>query len=227
MNEGKRLISVFISPSRCFEDIKDKSRWWLPFLILLVAAAIASVLPRLTIPPDVFLETIRQNLPQGVEMQEEQMQMIVERMSSPVAIIGTAVSVILLQTIITFLSALVFWVLFSLFGGKSSFKKSISIVSYTGLVTALGLLFISALSIILQRVDIMTSLGLLPFLDRGTFLFRFASQIDFFALWRVLLMGFGFAIVTESPRWKGLTLVIVPWLLLSLGVAAINVGFGR
>ncbi len=227
MNEGKRLLSVFIAPSALFGDIKERSRWWLPLLILLVVAATASVLPRLTISPEVFLEGMRQNLPQGVEMSEEQLNVLAEQASSPLAIMGTALTVMIVQTIITFLAALAFWAIFAIFGGQANFGKSVSVVSYTGLVTALGMIFVSILSVILQRVDIITSLALLPFLEPGSFLYRFAAQIDLFAVWRIILMGLGFSIVVNVSKIKGFLLVIIPWLLVSLALASINIGFGR
>ena len=227
MNEGKRLISVFIAPSALFGDIRERSRWWLPFLILLVVAAAATTLPRLTIPSDVFLDAMRQNMPQGIEMNEEQMGVLAEQMRSPVAILGTALSVMVVQTLVTFLAALAFWAIFAIFGAQANFRKSVSVVSYTGLVTALGMIFISVLSVILQRIDIMTSFALLPFLEPGTFIFRFAGQIDLFAVWRIILMGLGFSIVVNVSRLKSFLLVIIPWLILSLVVASINIGFGR
>src|SRR5262249_3500733 len=39
LSEGARLINTFIAPRKTFEDLKRKSRWWVPWLLGCVAIA--------------------------------------------------------------------------------------------------------------------------------------------------------------------------------------------
>jgi hypothetical protein len=224
LNEGKRLLSVFIAPGALFEDLRERPRWVVPFLVTIFVAALALVLPRLLIPADVWLEAIRESLPEGVSMSAEQMTLMSQQMRSPLALGGIALSGIIVNVLLTFVCALVFWALFALFGRESSYKKALSVVGYSGLITAFGVLVLAVLSILLQRVDVTTSLAFLPFLERGTFLYRFLAQIDFFAVWRVIVMGAGFAVVMKAGKPTSYIVVIVLWLALCLGLAALRFG---
>ncbi len=224
MTEGKRLLSVFIAPNSLFEDLREGPRWLVPFLVLILVAAVAAVLPRLLISADIWLGVMRDRLPEGMAMSAEQMMTMAQQMSSPIALAGVAVSVTVLNSIVTFASALLFWALFAFFGTESSYKKTLAVVAYSGLITALGMILLSVLAISFQRLDITTSLAFLSFLDQDTFLYRFAAQIDFFTVWRVLIMGAGFAVVTNTRKFTSCTIVIVLWLALSLLLSLVRLG---
>lgn len=224
MNEGKRLLSIFTAPGALFEDLRERPRWVAPFLITIFVAALSLVLPRLLIPANVWVQAIRESLPEGASMSAEQMMLMSEQMRSPLALGGVALSGIIVNVLLTFVSALVFWALFALFGRESSYKKALSVVCYSGLITALGVLVLAVLAISLQRVDVTTSLAFLPFLERGTYLYRFLARVDFFALWRVVVMGAGFAVVMKANKPTSYIVVIVLWLALSLGLAALRFG---
>lgn len=210
-----------------FEDLRERPRWLVPFLILIVVAAVGSVLPRILLPTDVWLDAIRQNLPSGVQMGEEQMTAVMTTMRSPVSVALSALGGILIAGGGAVLAALFFWMLFSILGGKISFTSSFAVVSYSSLINVLGMVMIVILTLILQRLDIQTSLALIPALQPNTYLYRLAAQIDFFTVWRVIIMGLGFSVVADVPKVKGYLSVIIPWILLSLGMAALRFGFTR
>jgi len=229
LNEGSRLLSVFVAPGKLFVDLEERaSRWWLPLVILVLVVAAAAIAVRLFIPPEVWIENIRNNIASsGVAANEEMLDMAMSRMQSPISILFTGLGGAIGQTAVSFLFALAFWAIFAIFGGKINFTKSVTVVTYTGLITALGIILVTVLSISLQRLDIQTSLALLPFLEPDTYLYRLAVQIDFFAIWRVLVMGLGFSVLGSVSRFKGYALVIIPWLILAVGMAFVRVGISR
>lgn len=212
-----------------FEDLRERPRWLVPFLILIVVAAVGSVLPRILLHTDVWLDAIRQNLPSGVQMGEEQMTAVMTTMRSPVTVALSALGGILIAGGGAILATLFFWALFSILGGKISFTRSFAVVSYSSLINVLGMILLSALAISFQRVDITTPFAFyfLSFLEQGTFLYRFAAQVDFFTVWRLIIMGLGFSVVANVPKVKSYLSVIIPWILLSLGMAALRFGFTR
>lgn len=221
MNEGKRLLSIFIAPAQLFEDLEERPRWWLPYLILILVAAVATVLPRLFISPNIWIEAMGQDIPEG--MNAEQLIMLIR---SPVVLISGAVLMIIGQSIVTFFSSLLLWALFVFFGKESTYKKSLALVSYSALIRAFGILLLIGLAIAFQRLNITASLAFLPFLERGSFLYFFTSKIDFFALWRILIAGAGFAVVSNTRKSTSYIIAIILWLLLSLGFAAVPLPFG-
>ena len=227
MSEGRRLLSVFVAPNELFTDLGERPRWLVPFIILILAAAVASVLPRLLLPTEVWLDAMRQQLPGGVEMSEEQMAVAMTTMRSPVSVALNALGGILISGGGAILATLFFWALFSILGGKISFTRSFAVVSYSSLINVLGMVLIVTLTLILQRLDIQTSFALLPVLKPNTYLYRLAAQIDFFTVWRLIIMGLGFSVVANVPKVKSYLSVIIPWILLSLAMAALRFGFSR
>lgn len=227
MSEGRRLLSVFVAPNELFTDLGGRPRWLVPFVILIVAAAVASVLPRLLLPTEVWLDAMRQQLPGGVEMSQEQMAVAMTTMRSPVSVALNALGGILISGGGAILATLFFWALFSILGGKISFTRSFAVVSYSSLIKVLGMVLIVTLTLILQRLDIQTSFALLPALKPNTYLYRLAAQIDFFTVWRVIIMGLGFSVVANVPKVKSYLSVIIPWILLSLAMATLRFGFSR
>ncbi|MBA7617224.1 hypothetical protein ES703_24536 [subsurface metagenome] len=227
MSEGRRLLSVFVAPNELFTDLGERPRWLVPFIILILAAAVASLLPRLLLPTEVWLDAMRQQLPGGVEMSEEQMAVAMTTMRSPVSVALNALGGILISGGGAILATLFFWALFSILGGKISFTRSFAVVSYSSLIKVLGMVLIVTLTLILQRLDIQTSFALLPALKPNTYLYRFAAQIDFFTVWRVIIMGLGFSVVANVPKVKSYLSVIIPWILLSLAMATLRFGFSR
>lgn len=227
MSEGRRLLSVFVAPNELFTDLGKRPRWLVPFIILILAAAVASVLPRLLLPTEVWLDAMRQQLPGGVEMSEEQMAVAMTTMRSPVSVALNALGGILISGGGAILATLFFWALFSILGGKISFTRSFAVVSYSSLINVLGMVLIVTLTLILQRLDIQTSFALLPVLKPNTYLYRLAAQIDFFTVWRLIIMGLGFSVVANVPKVKSYLSVIIPWILLSLAMATLRFGFSR
>ncbi|TKJ43978.1 hypothetical protein CEE36_02340 [candidate division TA06 bacterium B3_TA06] len=227
MSEGRRLLSVFVAPNELFTDLGERPRWLVPFIILILAAAVASLLPRLLLPTEVWLDAMRQQLPGGVEMSQEQMAVVTTTMRSPVSVALNALVGILISGGGAILATLFFWALFSILGGKISFTRSFAVVSYSSLIKVLGMVLIVTLTLILQRLDIQTSFALLPALKPNTYLYRLAAQVDFFTVWRLIIMGLGFSVVANVPKVKSYLSVIIPWILLSLAMAALRFGFSR
>ena len=148
-------------------------------------------------------------------------------MRSPVSIALNALGGILISGGGAILATLFFWALFSILGGKISFTRSFAVVSYSSLIKVVGMVLIVALTLILQRLNIQTSLALIPALKPNTYLYRLAAQVDFFTVWRLIVMGFGFAIVLNTSKVKSYLSVFVPWILLSVVLAAVMLSLSR
>lgn len=211
-------MSVFAAPTALFEDLREYPRWWVPFVIFLVIAILATILPRLLLPDAVLIETLRQNLPQGIELSPDQ---ILTRMRSPAALAINGLMGAAFSGVLTVLLSLFFWGLFAVMGEKSTFVKTLSVVSYSSLVKSIGVLLVIALMLILGRREVYTSLALLPFLEQGSFMFNLAAQFDLFTIWRMAIMGVGFAVMFGTSRQKSFLSVFIPWVLFAVVIATL------
>lgn len=213
MSEGKRLVSAFFAPTSLYEDLRQRPRWVVPLLVVLGVVVATSVFSHFLINPEVRMEAIRESMPQGFELTEEQLQTMQETRDTRM-LIGLAVTAVGLVAGF-FIYSLILWGVFAVFGGKVGYSHSLSIVSYSGLVVALGMIIISVLAVVLQRVDITASLAFLPFIERGSFWYAVAARISFFAVWRTLLIGEGFSVVAGLKRNKSYPLALAVWLALT------------
>jgi len=213
LNEGKRLISVFFAPTALFEDLREKQRWIVPFIICILLAGLVALLPRLFVSPEVWLDIIRNNMSNVKVNIQVSPETMIQQMLSPIAIVFATLEAMVVFSIFTFGISLIFWAIFAIFGGGLNFKKSLSVVSYTGLITIVGALVTTLLSILFQRLDITLSLAALPIFNPDSIWYRLANQINFFAVWRVLVMGLGFAVIGQLKRSKGFLIVIISWLV--------------
>ena len=224
MNEGRRIVSVFIAPESLFSEHQERPRWWVPFLILLATSAITAILPRILISSEVWIQAISENLRDNVALNPEYLKTMVEAMRTPVALFLLSILVVVGQSVVTFLSTLLLWTAFAVFGKKSTYKNVLFVVAYSGLIRAIGMIVVVALAVALQQLDISVSLNFLPFIQKGSFLYYLAGKLDLFALWRTIVAGFGFALVLQSRKSQSFILTVVCWLLLSLAFAAIPPG---
>lgn len=221
MNEAKRLLSVFASPRSLYEDIRERSRWWLPFIIVSVVVAGSAVIQ--LIPA---LSRIG-----GIEGMLEQARAVRPDLDEDFAVtmfyVSPGIVRLILQALVLLLSGLVFWALFAIFGGEINFKKSMAVISYSGLILALGALVTSLIQLAVNSTLVNASFGFLPFLDPRTYIFRVIFMTDFFAIWHVAIMGFGFSIVTRKSKLTSYLIVVIAWAGFTLLAAALMGGGAR
>jgi len=198
-----------------------------PFVIFLLVAALAVVLPRLFLPDQVLLDTIQKNLPAQTEVSPEDMEGLLKMMRAPAMLVLNGLGGAFVAGLGTILATLFLWGLFAILGDKPTFLKSLTVVSYTSLIKGLGTVLVIILMLILQRQEVYTSLAVLPFLEPKTYFYNLAAQIDFFTVWRLIVMGFGFAIVLNASKVKSYLSVFVPWILLSVVLAAVMLSLSR
>jgi hypothetical protein len=81
----------------------------------------------------------------------------------------------------------------------------------------------SAVMIARRSVEVSMSFNLFfPFVEKGTFLFRLLTQLNFFTIWSLLVFGLGLSIVGKMNIKKSYALAFGLWIVAILIGAAMG-----
>jgi len=192
-----RLIGILTSPKETFQSVVASPKWFGVLACTALAVAVFTALPLTT-------EAGRQA---AIDKQVSQMQSfgmqvndeMYSRMEKQSAIMPytTAGSIIVISPIIVSILAGVFFAIFNAaLGGEASFKQVFSVVTHAGVVSSLGAVFGGVVNYFRQRMDSVTTLGsLFPMLSEKSFVANFLGAIDVFAVWWVLVLAMGLAVL--------------------------------
>lgn len=194
---GVAAATVFLSPTRSFDEIRRGAGWLLPFLILVVVAILAAYLSQ---PLQTAIAEARLS-----QLSEAQREAAAGQMR-----IGSIVGLIFapLQVIIALLlSALVFLGVLRAAGNELTYKQVFTGQCYAALVTsALGGLIFAVLIQMKASKGELSSMADLPrlgldLLGGEGFLRGFLSAFNIFAIWWLVVLVYGYAaLVAKKPR---------------------------
>lgn len=240
LTEGQRLINVFIAPSKTFTDIRRNASWWKPWLISMIFSLAFGILAAQKID---MVRFVQQQIEKSPSAQRRMEQATPEQREQGMAIQAriTKVSFYVVPFITLLLGLIVAAVLMGVFnfllGGEVSFQRALSVTFYSyfpGIIKAI-LLCISLLAASdPNNIDIAGNpMPTNPafFMDPmgNKFLYSLLGFIDIFAIWYVVLLGMGFAIVSSNPKItpsKGITAVFVVYGIIALCSAGLKMIFG-
>ena len=234
LSEGERLIDTFVAPSKTFADIRRRTSWWLPFVVMVLA----SLLFTYAVDKKVGFDSIAQHqiekskfadrinsLPP--EQRAAQMQAAAKRTRmftylAPVFILMFALVVSLLWWLTTNFAL----------GANTTFPQIFAIWMYSALpkvimsVLAAVLLFAG---VGVDSFDIQNPIGTnvgyyLP--DSSAVLKAAGSFIDVFGLWTMFLAVMGISIVANKTKGQAAVVVFGWWVVGMLLTVAMAAMFG-
>jgi len=217
----KKIVDLFFSPMEVFKHLNEKPDWIIPVVITLVVVLIFSIiaLPRVILPE-------RSKRIMGMEqLTPEQKDRALSSLEGGRFYILTPVSIIIVTFLLIFIKAGIFFLIFSLFGARTIFKKMLGVVSYAFLTGIPETILKSTLMLIKGSTKVFTSLALFaPNLDFKSPFFTLLSRIDIFTIWNMALISLGCTVIYGISRKKSFGIVFgfwVLWLLLQFGLGFI------
>jgi Yip1-like protein len=233
MSEGQRIVDTFVAPSKTFTDLFRKSSWWGPLLILIVVSILFSFATQQKVGwTRVAENTIHQNPKSEARMAEmpaDQAESFKAVSAKITAVASYSYWVLLL--IFTAILSLLIWATVNFgFGGTAKYGHVFAVYMYANLVMNIKyLLAVVALfaglapDSFLQQNPVGTNIGFYLSSDAPRWLTTFATHIDVFEIWALVLTVIGIAIVAKVKRSSAAIAVVGWWLLIVLiltGVAA-------
>ncbi len=202
------LFNVLYDPTAVFARVKEKPRFWGPFIGLAVLQIIVAIL---TLP---YTRAAMQALTQaraaggGAAAPD----------TSRFAIVGVFTAPIILALGLL-LSAAILWVLASVLAGEASFKHLLSVSTYVGITgVLLALATVAVLMLSQARVQSMADLRpgfgldlLAP--DAGPFLKTLLWMVNPFTLWGLVLTGLGVAGTHNTSKATAFTIATISFVI--------------
>jgi hypothetical protein len=231
LSEVERVVDVFVAPSKTFTDILRSSRWWLPFvLMVLVTLGSAFVVDRQV----GFARVAETQIHQSPKQEDQFNQLTAEQRAARLRGMGvgyrySTYGAFVFILIFVAIAALLYWASFNFgMGARTTYGQMFAVWMYAslpklliGLLTIVTLLFGADADGYDMRNPVGTNLAYyMP--DSGPVLKAILSFFDVIGIWCLLLLIIGTAIIAKVSRGKAATVVIGWWifgLLVSVGMA--------
>ncbi|HDI82436.1 MAG TPA: YIP1 family protein [candidate division WOR-3 bacterium] len=205
------LIDAIVNPGRLFKHIKEKDDWWIPFLVVVVIAIIASLV----------------NFPIFARFMSERMQefgkTVDRELISRLRWINL-ISIFIASFFFLMLTSFVFWAISLGFKARWSFMKSLDLVAYASLVQSIQAIlniiwiYIRGPSNIMSFRDMSLKTGLdLFFNPTNRRLLSIVSHVNVFTIWFYTLLAFGVAEIAGLDRKKSAIVSVITFIVM-LGI---------
>lgn len=204
------IIDIFVDPMKVFIRIESGLTWWKPFA---VTAVIGIINGYLMMPFQVKRLALN---PSG--MPPEQVEAAMENTAKYGIYFLLLVPVGMV--IIYFIVAGISHLMINLMTSKANFKKTLSLISYLGLISILGQLVTSAV-LLAKGVDSIESVAdmtisfspaaLMPDVEGAGF--ALMESLSIFNIWYYVLFLIGTAAIFKIEKSKAIVPVIAIWVL--------------
>jgi hypothetical protein len=206
-----RLIWIFVSPKRLFEEIRDgEVHWWQPWVWV-------SLLNMLTTYVGLPIQTQLASL-NPHDLTDEQLQQNLEALDKFgfLGVISTPVVILITGMIIVAIS----YIVLSVLADQARFKKYLTAYFYASIVASVGLVLGTALTLskgvenIRSMQDATASFGpaLLVSADQKI-LHSIMSNLDLFDLWFFGLIGASVMTIFNLTKRSAVLVVLPIWLI--------------
>jgi len=200
-----RVIGMFFSPKATFEDIARKPSWIAPVAVILVLSIVGVVALNSHFDWRGYISQQIEKSPRAASLSADQKQQQIEGGAkfAPIMayVFGIPVPVLMLLVI-----ALVYWGAYNLMAGTGvNFAQSFAIIAHAWVPISIVGSFIFLLVLFIKPVGtfdldnpVATNLAVILPDDASKWLQGLCKNIDLFEIWKLILIGMGFAAV--NPR---------------------------
>ncbi|OLB36338.1 MAG: hypothetical protein AUH11_11400 [Acidobacteria bacterium 13_2_20CM_57_17] len=216
-----RIVGIFFSPGKTFEDIVRKPGWVLPLVLTTILSIGVSFAINQRINWREFMSQQIEKNPRAAQMSAEQKQQQIEggaKFSPPftyaIGLLGPILAVLVI--------GLVMWGAYSLLGGASTnFTTAFSITSHaflTGLVSSplfILVLYLKPYGTADLENPVAANLAALLPDESAKWLVALCKSFDLFTFWTLILLAIGFAAVNPKKLKgaKSFTIAFSVWVV--------------
>jgi hypothetical protein len=219
-----RILGVIFTPRAAYADVAARPAWLGAMLVVLVLTGGSTFAFLSTeIGKNAMLDQQRQTMESfGVKLNEQAMQRMEEGAGRApyFAVISQAVFLPVAALAVAGIALAVFN---AVLGGDARFKQVYAIVVFSGVILALGAIFVLPLDYARETMSSPTTLSVfLPFLEENSFLARFLGSIDLIRVWWFVSLAIGLAVLYKKRTGPIAVTLLVVYAVIALVVAAIQ-----
>jgi hypothetical protein len=219
-----RILGVIFTPRAAYADVAARPAWLGAMLVVLVLTGGSTFAFLSTeIGKNAMLDQQRQTMESfGVKLNEQAMQRMEEGAARApyFAVVSQAVFLPVAALAIAGIALAVFN---AILGGDARFKQVYAIVVFSGVILALGAIFVLPLDYARETMSSPTTLSVfLPFLEENSFLARFLGSIDLIRVWWFVSLSIGLAVLYRKRTGPIAVTLLVVYAVIAIVVAAIQ-----
>jgi hypothetical protein len=219
-----RILGVIFAPRTTYADVAARPAWLGAMLVVLVLTGGSTFAFLSTeIGKNAMLDQQRQTMESfGVKLNEQAMQRMEEGAGRApyFAVISQAVFLPVAALAVAGIALAIFN---AILGGDARFKQVFAIVVFSGVILALGAIFVLPLDYARETMSSPTTLSVfLPFLEENSFLARFLGSIDLIRVWWFVSLSIGLAVLYKKRTGPIAVTLLVVYAVIALVVAAIQ-----
>jgi hypothetical protein len=209
LSEPQRLISTFVAPTRTFEDLKQRQKCLVPWLVLAICTLASNFIMVQKVDVKNYVRQQIENS-RGAEFFEQLPLAQQERQlefAKKVAIIRSYAAPMLILIVALIVCALLMGAFNFGFRAEVSFPRSFAVMSYSLLPLALNALLVIPVVLFSPDPHLIDFRNPLPssmaafFSPTGNkFLYELMGGLDIFRIWIVCLLGLGFQINSANQK---------------------------
>jgi hypothetical protein len=206
MGAFTRMMNIFLAPRQAFESIDRKPDWLIPLVIILLVMVVFTIQIMPIVMP-IQMEKQRVKMEER-GMSADQIDQAMSMGEKTGKIIGPIAGVVTYAIILLLISGIVLFVGNILMGGKTTFKKIFSVVTYSSLIGTLNQILVLPIILSKKTAEVHFSLAtFLPVDNAETLMYQFLKKFDLFAIWSLIVMGIGIAVIYRFTTKKSMTMV--------------------
>lgn len=219
-----RLLGVLFAPRATYAAVAAQPRWLGIFLLVTAISGGASGAFLYTEVGQRALvdQQIASSQSFGRTMNQAQIDGM-ERIAPYFAYMAPLIQLVVLGFGGLLVAGIVLGVFNAALGGDAAFKQVFAVVAHSGVVLALGALFVLPLAYARESLASPTNLGVfLPFLDEGSFAAKFLGSLDLIRAWWMVSLAIGLGVLYRRRTGPIATTFLVLYAAIAGVIAAIQ-----
>ena len=206
MNWLARIFNIIFEPRKVFESLKQKPKWFVPLVVVsLVTLVFLYFVSNIMVAEQIAKTELRQPLTEPQKQVMINWIKIASLTMTPISIIAISV----LQSLV------LFFVFNVLMGGDSTFKRVLSVVSHSYLISIPAIIVRCPLILFKKTMEVQTSLAAFLSVDlKDSIIYKLLGGFDIFALWQVIVLSIGLSVMYNFSFKKSLIPIFIMWIIL-------------
>jgi hypothetical protein len=219
-----RILGVIFSPRAVYRDVIARPRWVGAMLVvLLLTGGSTFAFLSTDIGKSAMLDQQRQTMESfGVKLNDQAIQRM-EEGAARAPYFGAIGQAIVLPIAALAVAGVALAIFNAVLGGDAAFKQVFAVVVHSGMILAIGAVFVLPLDYARETLSSPTTLAVfLPFLEENSFVARFLGSIDLIRAWWFVSLAIGLGVLYRRRTGPIAITLLVLYAAIALVIAAIQ-----
>jgi hypothetical protein len=219
-----RILGVIFTPKAAYADVAARPRALGALLVvLLLTSGSTFAFLSTDIGKNAMLDQQRQTMESfGMKLNDQAMQRM-EEGAGRAPYFGAIFGALFLVVFGLAIAGIALAIFNAALGGDAKFKQVFAVVVHSGVILALGALFVMPLDYVRETLSSPTTLSVfLPFLEENSFLARFLGSIDLIRVWWFVSLSIGLGVLYRKRTGPIAVTLLTVYAAIALVIAAIQ-----